>query len=93
MLDDASDSLVLSARAYHRVVKVARTIADLARDDRIQTVHMAEALRYRPQLSRTPIGPLVPAGDAAIDPNVFGAGTNSQSDAQPKKNRRAHSQR
>jgi magnesium chelatase family protein len=57
-LDEAGDSLVrqamsqlnLSARGYHRVLKLARTIADLAGSDSIQTVHLAEALQYRPKL-------------------------------------------
>ena len=37
----------LSARAYHRVLKLARTIADLAGDEEIDTPHLAEALQYR----------------------------------------------
>jgi magnesium chelatase family protein len=43
--------LQMSARAYHRTrsVKLARTIADLAGSDRIQTVHLAEAIQYRPR--------------------------------------------
>jgi magnesium chelatase family protein len=49
LLDAAAESLALSARAYHRVVKVARTIADLASDERVRAMHVAEALRYRPQ--------------------------------------------
>jgi magnesium chelatase family protein len=57
-LDEAGDSLVrqamsqlnLSARGYHRVLKLARTIADLAGSDEIQTVHLAEALQYRPKV-------------------------------------------
>jgi magnesium chelatase family protein len=40
----------LSARAYHRVLKLARTIADLADMDKISTTHLAEALQYRPQV-------------------------------------------
>ena len=47
LLGSAAESLALSARAYHRVIKVARTIADLALHRDIEVGHLAEALRYR----------------------------------------------
>lgn len=57
-LDETGDSLIraamsqmnLSARAYHRLLKLARTIADLAGSETIQPPHLAEALQYRPKL-------------------------------------------
>ena len=48
LLHSAASALELSARAYHRVLKVARTIADLGEEERIASSHVAEALRYRP---------------------------------------------
>jgi|GEM_PF-228527 len=47
LLERAMQQLGLSARAFHRVLKVARTVADLAGSDRIETVHLAEAIQYR----------------------------------------------
>ena len=48
LLQTAAERLSLSARGYHRVLKVARTIADLEGADELAAVHIGEALRYRP---------------------------------------------
>jgi len=47
LLKAAMQQLNLSARGYHRVLKLARTLADLAGAERIATAHLAEALQYR----------------------------------------------
>ncbi|MCG6933975.1 MAG: ATP-binding protein, partial [Gallionella sp.] len=47
MLQQAISRLGLSARAYHRVLKVARSIADLEGDDAVSSRHIAEAVQYR----------------------------------------------
>ncbi|GAA0711809.1 YifB family Mg chelatase-like AAA ATPase [Dokdonella soli] len=47
LLDRAVERLGLSARAYHRVLRVARTIADLADSARIDAAHLSEAIQYR----------------------------------------------
>ncbi len=47
MLNQAYERLGLSARAYYRLVKIARTIADLAESQNIETPHLLEALQYR----------------------------------------------
>jgi len=46
----AMSQMNLSARAYHRILKLAITIADLVGSDEIQSAHLAEALQYRPKL-------------------------------------------
>ena len=56
-LDDAGQMLIkaamsqlqLSARAYHRIFKLSRTIADLAGEEIIQSTHFAEGLQYHPK--------------------------------------------
>src|SRR5262245_26820811 len=47
LLRDASDAMKLSARGYHRVLRVARTLADLDGAEKVGRVHLAEALSYR----------------------------------------------
>jgi magnesium chelatase family protein len=49
LLAAAMRQLNLSARAYHRILKLARTIADLAGSERIQPAYLAEAIQYRPR--------------------------------------------
>jgi len=50
LMRTAMSQLQLSARAYHRVLKLARTIADLAGAEQIAPTHLAEALQYRPRI-------------------------------------------
>ena len=47
MLNDATTRLQLSTRAFFRILKIARTIADLAESPRIATPHLLEAINYR----------------------------------------------
>jgi len=50
LMQTAMNQLQLLARAYHRVLKLACTIADLAGSESIQPRHLVEALQYRPRL-------------------------------------------
>ncbi|MEA3323171.1 MAG: YifB family Mg chelatase-like AAA ATPase [Patescibacteria group bacterium] len=50
LLRSAAEKLDLSARAYYRMIKLARTIADLENDNEITKNHIAEALQYRPKM-------------------------------------------
>ena len=47
LLDRAAEKMQLSMRSYHRILKVARTIADLAASETVTNRHAAEALQYR----------------------------------------------
>ncbi len=50
LLKAAMQQLHLSARAFHRVLKLARTIADMAESERIAANHLTEAIQYRPRV-------------------------------------------
>jgi magnesium chelatase family protein len=52
LLADAAAAMRLSARGFHRVLRVARTIADLAGSEQVGRIHVAEALSYRRQAPR-----------------------------------------
>ena len=55
VLDEAAKSMGLSARSYMRVVKVARSIADLEKSEQITAQHIAESLQYRSQNLQRPV--------------------------------------
>lgn len=48
-LNTAATKMELSPRAYHRVIKIARTIADLSDSENVEEIHILEALQYRPR--------------------------------------------
>jgi magnesium chelatase family protein len=50
LLHMAVEKMKLSARSYHRIIKLARTIADLETSEQIEVKHIAEALQYRPKV-------------------------------------------
>lgn len=50
LMREAISQLQLSARAYHYILKLSRTIADLVGSDEIISTHLAEALQYRPKI-------------------------------------------
>jgi magnesium chelatase family protein len=52
LIREAADAMRLSARGFHRVLKVARTLADLDGEDRVRRLHLAEALSYRAAADR-----------------------------------------
>jgi magnesium chelatase family protein len=51
LLNDSAERLALSARAYHRVIKIARTIADLENSENVEANHILEAIQYRPKVT------------------------------------------
>jgi magnesium chelatase family protein len=54
LIRHAAEAMRLSARGFHRVLKVARTLADLDGEDKVRRIHLAEALSYRAQSDRRP---------------------------------------
>jgi magnesium chelatase family protein len=66
MLLAAAQKLALSARGYHRVMKVSRTIADLDGDEAITPASVAEALRYRPVAASPDVDPTSELGSGHI---------------------------
>jgi len=66
LLGGAAERLHLSARAFHRVIRVARTIADLEARENITSAHVAEALGYRPR-TEDALAPRAPEHDTALE--------------------------
>ena len=55
LIREAADRMRLSARGFHRVLKLARTLADLDSEERVRRIHLAEALSYRAQGNPKPV--------------------------------------
>jgi magnesium chelatase family protein len=55
LLRGAADAMRLTARGFHRILKVARTLADLDGEAKIRRLHLAEAISYRSHLDRRPV--------------------------------------
>jgi magnesium chelatase family protein len=53
LLSEAAERMAFSARAYHRILKVARTLADLDGKPAVGRIHLAEAISYRVMAERT----------------------------------------
>lgn len=68
LLLSAAERLRLSARSYHRVLRVARTIADLDDTSEIEAAHIAESLRFRPPERTAVLGGGVPPNGAEHEP-------------------------
>lgn len=69
LLTSAGERLHLSARGFHRVLRVARTIADLEGERAVRTVHVAEAIGYRARADASPVS-LARSGSVAPTPQV-----------------------
>jgi len=55
LLRGAADAMRLTARGFHRILKVARTLADLDGEPKVRRLHLAEAISYRSHLDRRPV--------------------------------------